>query len=59
MIIYRRVFGTKPPAGDWALAYYETEAATEDGRAHAVAGLRALLDKDPGNTQYRMAWDAF
>ena len=54
MIIYRRVFGTTPPAGDWALAYYETEAATEDGRAHAVAGLRALLDKDPGNAQYRI-----
>jgi tetratricopeptide (TPR) repeat protein len=54
MIVYRRVFGPAPPPGDWALAYYETEAATEDGRAHAVAGLRALLDKDPGNVQYRI-----
>ena len=54
MIVYRHVFGSTPPSGDWALAYYETEAATEDGRHHAVAGLRALLDKDPGNTQYRI-----
>ncbi|MGA1982855.1 MAG: cellulose synthase subunit BcsC-related outer membrane protein [Acidobacteriaceae bacterium] len=55
MVIYRQVFGTNPPPGDWALAYYETEAATQDGRAQAVAGLRALLDKDPRNTQYRIA----
>jgi tetratricopeptide (TPR) repeat protein len=55
MIVYRHVFGTNPPPGDWALAYYETEAATEDGRPHAVAGLRALLDNEPANTQYRIA----
>ena len=55
MVIYRRVFGTHPPPGDLAVAYYETEAATVEGRAHAVAGLRALLDKDPGNAQYRVA----
>ena len=55
MAIYRRLFGTHPPAGDLAVTYYETEAATEDGRLHAVAGLRALLESDPGNTQYRVA----
>ena len=55
MVIYRRVFATNPPPGNWALAYYETEAATEDGRAQAVAGLRALLDQDPRNVQYRIA----
>jgi predicted Zn-dependent protease len=55
MVVYRRVFGANPPPGDWALAYYETEAATQDGRAQAVAGLRALLDKDPSNVQYRIA----
>jgi tetratricopeptide (TPR) repeat protein len=43
MAIYRQVFGSTPPPGDWALAYYETESATEDGRAHAIAGLRALV----------------
>ena len=32
MNIYRQVFGAQPPPGDWALAYYETESATEDGR---------------------------
>lgn len=55
MVLYRRAFGTAPPPGDWALAYYETEAATEDGRPHAVAGLRGLLDKDPANVEYRVA----
>jgi tetratricopeptide (TPR) repeat protein len=55
MAIYRRVYGTHPPPGNWALAYYETEAATEDGRPHAISGLRGLLDQDPSNTQYRIA----
>jgi tetratricopeptide (TPR) repeat protein len=37
MDIYRQVFGNQPPAGDWALAYYETESATDEGRPHAIA----------------------
>ena len=41
MNIYRQIFGNSPPPGDWALAYYETEAATEDGRPHAIEGLQA------------------
>ncbi len=32
MQIYRQIFGDTPPPGDLALAYYETEAATEEGR---------------------------
>jgi tetratricopeptide (TPR) repeat protein len=55
MNIYRQVFGTNPPAGDWSLAYYETEAATEGGRPHAIAGLRALVDKYPVDTRYQVA----
>jgi tetratricopeptide (TPR) repeat protein len=55
MTIYRQVFGTNPPAGDWSLAYYETEAATEGGRPHAIAGLRALVDKYPADTRYQVA----
>ena len=55
MSIYRQVFGTQPPAGDWALAYYETEAATEDGRPHAVAGLRSLTEKFPQDARYAIA----
>ncbi len=55
MNIYRQVFGPNPPAGDWSLAYYETEAATEGGRPHAIAGLRALVDKYPADTRYQVA----
>jgi cellulose synthase operon protein C len=55
MAIYRQVFGSTPPPGDWALAYYETESATEDGRAHAIAGLRALVEKFPSDSRYQIA----
>ncbi len=55
MSLYRQVFGTTPPAGDWALAYYETESATDDGRAHAIAGLRGLTEKYPSDSRYQVA----
>ena len=55
MAIYRKVFGNAPPAGDWVLPYYETESATDDGRAHAIAGLRALVDKYPSDSRYQIA----
>ncbi len=54
MAIYKQVFGTQPPAGDWALAYYETESATDEGRAHAIAGLRDLTDKYPSDSRYQV-----
>ena len=55
MAIYRKVFGNNPPPGDWALAYYETESATEDGRPHAIAGLHALVEKFPNDSRYQIA----
>ena len=55
MAIYRKVYGDTPPAGDSALSFYETEAATEDGRPHAIAGLRSLVEKNPGDARYRIA----
>lgn len=55
MTIYRQVFGAQPPPGDWSLAYYETEAATEDGRAHAIAGFRSLVDRYPQDSRYQVA----
>jgi cellulose synthase operon protein C len=55
MSLYRQVFGTNPPAGDWALAYYETESATDSGRTHAIAGLRALMEKFPSDSRYQVA----
>jgi tetratricopeptide (TPR) repeat protein len=50
---YRKLYGDTPPAGDIAIAYYETEAATEDGRPHAIAGLRGLMEKNPGDPRYQ------
>ena len=55
MNVYRQLYGDQPPPGDQALAYYETEAATEDGRPHAIAGLRALSQKFPSDTRYQVA----
>jgi tetratricopeptide (TPR) repeat protein len=52
--LYRSVWGNRPPDGDWALAYYDTEASTEAGRADAVEGLRALAQKYPADTRYNI-----
>ena len=38
--IYREVFGTAPPPGRWAIAYYETLANTSGGFEPAVAALQ-------------------
>jgi tetratricopeptide (TPR) repeat protein len=51
MAAYRKLYGDTPPPGDIALAYYETEAATEDGRPHAIAGLRSMVAKNPGDSR--------
>ncbi len=55
MAVYRQVYGDQPPPGDQALAYYETEAATEDGRPQAISGLRSLAQKFPSDTRYQVA----
>ncbi|WP_162538091.1 cellulose synthase subunit BcsC-related outer membrane protein [Granulicella sp. WH15] len=54
MQVYRQIYGNEPPPGDAALGYYETEAATEAGRAHAIAGLRALAAKFPSDSRYQV-----
>jgi tetratricopeptide (TPR) repeat protein len=55
MNAYRQIYGNDPPPGDAALAYYETESATEDGRPHAIAGLRGLSQKFPSDSRYQIA----
>ena len=52
---YRKIYGGTPPPGDVALAYYETEAATEEGRPHAIAGLRAMMAQVPRDARYQIA----
>jgi tetratricopeptide (TPR) repeat protein len=55
MAIYRQVLGATPPPGAWALVYYETESATDEGRPHAIAGLQALVEKYPNDSRYQIA----
>ncbi|HEV2618371.1 MAG TPA: tetratricopeptide repeat protein, partial [Acidobacteriaceae bacterium] len=55
MAIYRQLFGTHPPPGEVAVAYYETEAATDGGRPQAEQGLRALVEKYPAETRYQVS----
>jgi len=52
MKIYRDVFGNEPPAGNYALAYYDTEAAIPDDRQHAIEGLRKLSQQFPADSRY-------
>jgi tetratricopeptide (TPR) repeat protein len=55
LALYRLVFGASPPAGPWAVAYYETEAAVPEELASAVAGLRALIAKYPQDPTYQLS----
>lgn len=52
MRIYRGVLGNSPPAGNDALAYYDTEAAIPEDRPQAVAGLRKLAEQFPADSRY-------
>jgi predicted Zn-dependent protease len=54
MRIYRSVWGDRPPDGDWALAYYDTEAGSEAGRAEAIERLRDLARRYPGDARYKV-----
>jgi Tfp pilus assembly protein PilF len=53
--IYREVFGNDPPAGGWAIAYYETLAAAPNGWQSAVAGLQTFIDRYPDSAEYRLS----
>jgi cellulose synthase operon protein C len=55
MRIYRQVFNNEPPPGNWAIAYYETEAATAGGWEDATAALKRWVDKYPGSPEYSLA----
>lgn len=52
MRIYHDVYGDEPPAGDVALAYYDTESAIPADRLHAVDGLRKLSQRFPADSRY-------
>jgi cytochrome c-type biogenesis protein CcmH/NrfG len=52
MQLYRQLYGEHPP-DTAALEYYETEAATESGKSHAIAGLRATAKLHAGEQRYQ------
>ncbi len=55
LALYRQAFHGTPPAGSWAVAYYETEAAVPSEMPAAVAGLRDLVKRFPANSSYALA----
>lgn len=55
MQIYTEVFGEHPPAGGWALAYYQTEAQIPGRMQTALAGLRGLAQQYPNVSDYHVA----
>jgi cellulose synthase operon protein C len=55
MAIYRQIFGSRPPPVDWAVAFYETEAAVDGGRPQAVKGLRTFVEKYPSDSRYQIS----
>jgi cellulose synthase operon protein C len=55
MEVYHKLYGDNPPAGDPALAYYDTLAALPAERKHAVEGLRRLSRQFPADERYSVA----
>ncbi len=52
MRIYRQLYGDRPPDGDIALAYYQTLYGTPNGKQEAIAGMRGLAERNPGDSRY-------
>jgi tetratricopeptide (TPR) repeat protein len=55
MKIYRELYGDRPPDGDIALAYYQTMYGTNGGKDAAIAAMRALAQRNPGDTRFAVA----
>ena len=55
MKIYRDYFGDRPPDGDMGLAYYDTLYGTANGKQEAVAGLRGMAARNPGDPRFIVA----
>jgi tetratricopeptide (TPR) repeat protein len=52
MRIYKQLYGDRPPDGDIALAYYQTLNGTAKGKPEAIAGMRALAQRNPGDPRF-------
>src|SRR5215472_16273443 len=55
MRIYRELYGDRPPDGDIALAYYQTLYGTSGGKDAAIAAMRALAQRNPGDSRFAVA----
>ncbi len=55
MRIYRELYGDRPPDGDIALAYYQTLYGTSGGKDAAIAAMRALAARNPGDSRFAVA----
>jgi tetratricopeptide (TPR) repeat protein len=55
MKIYREILGDQqPPLGKWAEPFYETEAASTEGKEKAISQLRQLCAANPNQEPYRL-----
>lgn len=52
MQVYRQLYGDHPPDGDVALAYYQTLYGTQGGKEQAIAGMRGLAQRNPGDPRF-------
>jgi cellulose synthase operon protein C len=52
MRVYRSIYGDHPPDGDIALAYYQTLYGATGGKPQAIAGIRGLMQRNPGVPRY-------
>ena len=52
MHLYKQLYGDHPPDGDIALAYYQTLYGTANGKQEAIAGMRALAERNPGDPRF-------
>jgi len=52
MRIYRELYGSQPPEGEIALAYYQTLYGTSTGKAEAIQAMRALVQRNPGDERF-------
>ncbi len=52
MRIYRQLYGDQPPNGAIALAYYQILYGTATGKPAAISGMRALVNRNPGDSRY-------
>ena len=55
MRLYKQLYGDRPPNGDIALAYYQTLYGTDKGKPEAIAGMRALAQRNPGDPRLAVA----